>query len=156
MPSDDSALERDVKLLSELVDNTSRLLEWTTERVLENPAAPVNEFKMVLPEILDRLKWVEDEIRSIRSQRDPRWIRLENAGLTGEQISWKAAIRNWIGLRTKGAVLPALKWTNNFLGSLTSVFPPLEIVKEYKEGLELVVEHQSDMPNAPREILGLR
>lgn len=48
-------------------------------------------------------------------------------------------------------VLPVLKWINTFLGSLASAIPGLELVKEYKEGVELVIDHQaSGAPPAGR------
>jgi hypothetical protein len=49
-------------------------------------------------------------------------------------------------------------WMNMMLGSLANVplLSPLEAVKEFKEGVELVIEDQHTVPKCPGSILNLR
>jgi hypothetical protein len=155
MAKSNTSLANDRKLLIELVEATSKLLTWTVQQVLNGQPKPPDNLNASLPEVTKRLKDVVQQLQTIQSPGDPRWVQLADAGLTGPHLAGKVGIRNWIVTHLQRAIRPALKWTNNVLGSLKSVFPPLELVKEYKEGVELVVEHQQSIPNAPLSILGL-
>jgi hypothetical protein len=46
-----------------------------------------------------------------------------------------------------------MKLVNSILGSLASVFPLLEMAKEYKDCVEVVVEHQQEGNRPPIDIL---
>jgi hypothetical protein len=49
-----------------------------------------------------------------------------------------------------------VKLINSWLGSLKAAFPALELVKEYKEGIEVVIEEQHQGTPPPTSILNLR
>ena len=73
----------------------------------------------------------------------------------GAQLEFTLTIFDWLVSGRRG-LRHILEWLNNLLGSLTSVFPPLEVAKEWKEGVELVVRHQRKLPKPPKEILHLK
>lgn len=67
--------------------------------------------------------------------------RLEEAGLTGAQLSAKITgyasarlfLLEWGGIK---ALKRAMRWMNSILGSLSTALPPAEALKELKEFIE--------------------
>jgi hypothetical protein len=107
-------------------------------------------------------KAIEDKLTDldkIQSEANPEWQKLKAHGLTDDQLRWKLALLRTVfasqpvttpakkatksskTFRTVAAEAPllkrVLKWVNRLLESLE-----LDIVKEFKEGVEDVVEHQ--------------
>ena len=69
--------------------------------------------------------------------------KLASRGLVGEQLDLKLAgwhrVQSWkifAWLFPRRWLAALLRWANVILGSLSSVFPPAEIIKEYKECIE--------------------
>jgi hypothetical protein len=72
---------------------------------------------------------------------DFNWEYVENAGLVRDSLQFK---RNMLTETIKeGVVGRLLKIINSILGSLSTVFPFLEGVKEYKEHLEAAIAVQN-------------
>jgi len=91
------------------------------------------------------LKSVE-EIESSRDEiivtlKNADRLKLKNVGLAGNQLEWKysrfiAAWTEWDNSNTLPSCKKLLRWFNTILGSLSSVLPILEPLKEFKEGIE--------------------
>jgi hypothetical protein len=150
------AVEEDIKRLVMLIKVTDRLLHWTVRVALSraDTFAIMFEFGEQLQTMSARLEQAAEEVSEIRSTDDEGWRRLEIVGLTGESLSPKERILRFL-LDRVTILPPVLEWANSFLGSLAVVVPPVEAVKEFKEGLEMVVKHQHGLPAPPASILGL-
>jgi hypothetical protein len=100
-----------------------------------------------LPEIEQSL--IAEDARLARmTPGSPDWQRLEDRGLTGVQLRWKLTLLDKLfDWATDNAALTrrVLRWINNFLESFG-----LDKVKEFKEGIELVVDHQRKPRWLPR------
>ena len=131
----------DVRRLIDLLAYISGLLHWIVEESDLIPEPDLRgRFRDGLPEVRQRIELVRDELGSV-FEGSSRWQQLTAVGLTGPQLTMKVSVLDW--LVSKAAPLkPILSWINSFLGSLSKVFPGLDIVQEYKEQVELVVEHQ--------------
>jgi len=81
-------------------------------------------------------------------------VRLTEAGLTGQHLTEKLKVLEFL-VERRGHVKFLLRWVNSFLGSLLKTLPFMEAVKEYIEGIEMVIERQRNAPSPPRTILGL-
>ncbi|HZD69849.1 MAG TPA: hypothetical protein VFA45_13360 [Actinomycetes bacterium] len=74
---------------------------------------------------------------------------LESAGLSGASLQFKSrgvrgALARWVRDRTPGALRRFLGWNNVILGSLATIIPPMEPIKEFKESVERAVDdHQA-------------
>lgn len=89
-----------------------------------------------------------NELLSIRNENDPRAIRLQEAGLRDAMLAMKTRAMN----RARPARRPEkttkppwllrkfLRWANVLLGSLASVLPGAELLKEYKEAVEIGID----------------
>ena len=90
--------------------------------------------------------WKDVEERLHRAEgllekEDFNWEYIEGAGLVRDSLQFK---RNMLSEAIKqGVVARLLKIVNSILGSLTSVFPFLEAVKEYKEHAEAAIAIQN-------------
>jgi len=90
--------------------------------------------------------WPDVEGRLTRTvnslERDDfNWEYVEGAGLVRDSLQFK---RNMLTEAIKeGVVARLLKIINSILGSLASVFPFLEAVKEYKEHVEAAIAIQN-------------
>jgi len=87
---------------------------------------------------------VEDRLRRAATdlaQDHFDWQYVEGVGLVRDSLQFK---RNMLTEAIKqGVVARLLKIVNSILGSLTSVFPFLEAVKEYKEHMEAAIAIQN-------------
>lgn len=167
------AVDDDVKTLLALVTAVERTLEWLTRAGIRDVRFRSHGLE-VWDTVSRHLTAVHTLIGSIRDERSETWIRLEAVGLTGVALSLKVftvrqivaplrtseapSVANPIGHRTtpKGAMKRLLRWINSFLGSLGKALiklaDPIDFVKEYKESVELVVEHQRSVPPPPTKI----
>ena len=112
-----------------------------------------------LPTIRKTIEHKIKDLDKIRSERALEWQQLKERGLTDDQLRWKLALlqavfasqpatppvkketKSSTAFRTVATAAPlpkrVLKWINRLLESLQ-----LDVVKEFKEGVEDVVEHQ--------------
>jgi len=124
----ESLLER---VTGQLIFNSKRLLNAVTEnlRILMRGAHTA----------------VRSTIESLKIGLNRR-VResLEKAGMFGSQLKAKFALLSFD--INGGAVLRVLKRLNSMLGSFAKVFDRLEIVKEYKEHVEITIESLKDAP----------
>lgn len=162
------AVADDVRTLQRLIKFIREVLEWLT-RVLQGRNTGVN-FIEVWPEVERRLNAAEEQIGRIRNEGDTLWQDLNAVGLTGNVLEMKLSVLERIVAPFRRASLSAapepptggrrpsriLKWVNSFLGSLKQAIPGVEFVKEYKEMVELTVEHRRNIPPAPERIFDLR
>ena len=155
--------QQDLTALTNLLLAIGRFLRWL---VTDSPFVPQDirpEFRDVLPLVGRRLETAGNELGTIEDTDSPLWRRLDDAGLVGVPLRMKLAV--W--RRTTAAVSavprapggfvgralrPLMKLINSILGSLASVFPLLELAKEYKDGVELVIEHQQEGNPPPIDI----
>jgi hypothetical protein len=86
-------------------------------------------------EIVPRFDSVAQELQTIDSEGDRRWIGLRVLGLLGESLRFKVGeFFSWLSI---GKVRNILKSANSILGSLSKVFAGLDPIKEFKDHLEL-------------------
>ena len=130
--------ERDKRILITVVTDIRKQLAFI---VLERRNLFRAEFRQFFPG-----PWREVEGRLIRAEKalatdDFNWEYVEGAGLVRDSLQFK---RNMLDVAIKqGVVGRLLKIMNSILGSLTSVFPFLEAVKEYKEHVEAAIATQN-------------
>jgi hypothetical protein len=81
----------------------------------------------------------ENVLGRLRNIRDSMWSKLERAGLTGGQLrmKWEVLLEDL----TTNAVGRIVKRIDSLLGSLSTVIPGAELMKEYKEHVEISIEH---------------
>ncbi|MBI2871138.1 MAG: hypothetical protein HYY14_05440 [Candidatus Omnitrophica bacterium] len=104
---------------------------------------------LVLADVLGELReaWerasaaVRSVVTSLRAGGLDLEEKLATAGLLGSSLraklrGFKAALARWRAGATTGTLLRVLGWGNVFLGSLASVLPGAEVLKEYKEAVE--------------------
>jgi hypothetical protein len=113
--------------------------------------APVNE----------RIESATAALQAVEDTNAALWRDLNTVGLLGASLSLKLSLGRRMAERafepaqrpltgiTGQALRPLLKWINSLLGSLARALPGIDLVKEYKEGVELVVENQRRRRSPP-------
>lgn len=93
-------------------------------------------------------------LQAVEDTNASLWSDSNTVGLLGPSLTLKLSLGRRVAERafepakrpltgiTGQALRPLLKWINSLLGSLARALPALDLVKEYKEGVELVVENQ--------------
>jgi len=171
MPQFTEREREDLKLLQSLILAIRRFLSWV---VLDSRAIPEDmrtAFNAVLWVAIARLENAVMALGQINDTDSDSWKKLDDAGLIGEALRLKGDLWKLVTTgasaqlspsarssrvptgRVKGfldrVLEPVFKLINSILGSLAGAFPPLELVKEYKDGVELAVEFQDqgERPN---------
>ena len=116
------------------------------ERVLQDkenllPADLHRAFDEAWPEVRSRIRSTQSDLRTIGRLKED----LPDAGLAGRQLHLKLegfgrALEALKGGWSRKLLKRVLKWADVILGSLASVLPGSEFVKEYKEALEAALE----------------
>lgn len=137
--------------LQGLVRAVSGFLTWLT---IESGAVPedlAGEFGTVLTNVAQRLQRVVDQLGAIEDTDESIWQKLDDAGLTGDALRLKLRIWERLAnplttseppIRRRGALRlgRVMDFVNSLLGSLATVFPPVELAREYKDGVEAVLD----------------
>lgn len=129
------------KILIEILRKSESIFKNSIEEELNS--LPLKEnFKKVFPDIYKATESTMKKIENISFQE------LANVGLTGNQLDLKAkgfdkAFAHWEQHCGKKNLLRLLKWLNTILGSLSSIIPICEPIKEYKECLENHISENS-------------
>ena len=159
---------RDLRLLIHLLQAISRILRWlVTESNLVSQDLRREFLEVHRSAVSPRLASAVDTLERLKDSERGEWVRLRDAGLTGAPLRlkvrvWRSVVSAFAAQNASvprkpappgflGRVLqPLLKVMNSILGSFTAAFPLLELVKEYKDGVEVVVEehHRSSPPPA--------
>jgi hypothetical protein len=131
------------------------------ESELIRDAELVRGFRNTLGDVSSALERTEGAVNVAIERGGNELTRLETrlaeVGLAGSHLQLKEKVLDWIVTVTGAHLRHVLKWMNSFLGSLTIVFPQLELVKECKEHLEIVVAHQHRaVPGVPNRIFEAR
>ncbi len=124
-----------------------------------------DQFSGVLEIVLVRLQKASGDLKEIEDDDNEVWKGLDNAGLTGPPLQLKLTLGRSMFNQTqpqtpgpaprgfKAKLLePFFRWTNSFLGSLARAVPGLELVKEYKDGVEMALDHQAEGNPPPPSI----
>jgi hypothetical protein len=147
--SGNNDLAADIESLREFLIRLRVALDETIngDEPLTSPAM-TQHFQDAWPEIVQRFKQVD----TVLGGTQPPVEGLEGAGLLGRQLKVKiegarrAFSRVWRsgidGLRRHTGSF--LRWGDIILGSLTSVIPAAEAIKEFKEAVEADVNDQAD------------
>jgi hypothetical protein len=167
MPTLTEQQRGDLSALADLVAAISRLLAWLTEsRMIPSPLK--EQSFVVLRIAQSHMHDAITRIGEVANTEDTTWRRLNEAGLVGEPLQLKVAIWQTVAAvaparsvprvgKVKAKILkPILKLANSVLGSLLKAFPLLDIAKEYKDGVEAVIDLQRTTEDPPRSILKLR
>jgi hypothetical protein len=155
-------IAEDRQRLLDLLDVTARVIRWTvTESGLIHDRELLERFTATLGQVDDRVRDVQEIVSEELSgdpEESPLYEELEHVGLTAAQLSLKERVLQWIVTAAGGELRQVLAWINTFLGSLAQVIPAVDLVKEYKEHLEIVIDiqHRRPAPTVPPTILGLR
>jgi len=157
---------RDVETLQHLLRIVNAFLSWL---VADSPFVPQDirgAFLEVLPTVQGRVSAAAADLATVNDTEHRIWRELDDAGMVGPPLRLKVAIwRRAAGAVTAPqpamgfvgrALRPLVKLLNSWLGSLKAAFPPLELVKEYKEGVEVVIDEQHRGNPPPPNILDLR
>jgi hypothetical protein len=159
---------RDLQSVTNVLKSIDAFYSWLIRQSSFVPADLRTRFVDVLPVVHDRLMGAIRQLDQIDGTNHPLWKSLDDAGLVGSPLHLKLAIGQKVAREASkrpargktgimGKVLqPIFGWINTFLGSLAIVIPPLELAKEYKEGVELVIDHQQEGKPIPGRILNLR
>jgi hypothetical protein len=137
--------------------------EWSRERVrilqfLEDLREQLNSIELeedqpwlasdLDPEFLRELREAREDLQTAFDEAvgaildgNPDRSLFRRAGLRGRQLAlklrgWGTALRNFTAQRGRETLRELLSWANILLGSLATVLPPVEAIKEYKEVLE--------------------
>jgi hypothetical protein len=126
-----------------------RLLHWAVfERrgTREEPLITLRLFERTWADVQRRIGEASNALDGIKTPGSPEWRRLVDAGLTDDHLDMKIGVLTWLTSGRTASVKRLLDWANTFLGSLAPILPVLEAVKEWKDGVELVVT----TPRSPR------
>jgi hypothetical protein len=163
-----------VSTLIDLLKSVDAVLTWIVRESGLQSETLQPLFEAVLEDIQARIAEAIRRLESITHEDDRLYRDLQYYGLTGASLEMKAALGRELGDSVVASateavepssapkilgisLAPFLKWVNLLLGSLSKALPVLEAVKEYKEGVELTVEHQRSAPAPDRSIFpGLR
>lgn len=151
----------DRERLVQLIDVIGNLLIWllTDTQYIELERDLFRD--VAFRDARDRLYQVSRWIRDIQDSSDPSWRKLNDAGLLGDSLRIKRAVGKAVAdrgrhERTFGGILaPLLRWMNSILGSLASVFPQIELVKELKDMAELAIPDDRPGPPPPEGIIDI-
>src|SRR5262245_14165874 len=139
---------QDVEKLTRLIDAIRRFLLWLVFESGVLPDALRPQFREVFPIVEKRLFRAAGQLKNADDTESDTWRRLDDAGLRGAPLDLKLAIWNHAVAQTREPrhhgvlgrwLKPVLTIANSILGSLSSVFPFLDLVTEYKEGAEAVI-----------------
>ena len=145
---------RELTTLQNVLNSIEAFFKWLIYESSFIPEDLRRQFAEVFPRVSERLGNEIGDLGRVEDTDEPLWKRLDAAGLLGAALRLKLAIGQRVveqaSISTKPAstgivgklLQPVLKWINTFLGSLATAIPALELVKEYKDGVELVVENQ--------------
>jgi len=152
--------QADLELLRGLLRAIGAFLQWLIGESDFVPADVRGHFREVYPTVERRLGSVADELGRIDDTENRYWIQLDEVGLVGPALRLKATIWRRAAAAVSSPPLPAtgiigralrpiLKLVNSILGSLSAVFPAIGLVKEYKDGAEVVIEgqHRGNSPS---------
>jgi hypothetical protein len=99
------------------------------------------EFRDYFPGPWEEVDGLLSRATNALERDDFNWEYVEGAGLVRDSLKFK---RNMLTAAIKqGVVARTLKIINSILGSLATVFPFLEAVKEYKEHVEAAIAVQN-------------
>ena len=119
---------------------------YVLKKIIDNKKLTA-DMRKAWDEARERLKSTRRKIRRILINQDFKdyYARLEDVGLTGSQLKFKLALFNYFkkafySQKTLNFLSRLLGLINSILGSLTAVFPPIEVVKEFKESIEQIVK----------------
>ncbi len=144
LPSDTDEIRDVMQRLKLVLDETINAAESLTTSEL------TVELRHGWPEIVRAFNNVDQELAS-----GLYVTKLEEAGLTG--TSWKVKLKGFRRAfsnmlragkdKLRESTRSVLRWGNIILGSLASVLPPAEIIKEFKECVEADLEEQHEIPS---------
>jgi hypothetical protein len=152
--------------LRALIGAIDRFLGWLTTDSGAVPRDLSSVFLSAYGIVRGRLGDAIGALDGIKDTEDPLWRRLDDAGLNGESLRLKLTIWQRLG----GAAAPpgraprsrsgkllgrVMGYVNSLLGSLATVFTGLELAKEYKDGVEAVIDEQQ-LNDPPSGLLNLR
>ena len=156
---------RDIEMLQELMDFLRAFFSWLIYESKVINQEFNDQFAQVFEIVQVRLKDAYYDLDDVKTDQDPVWKGLEKAGLTSAPLQLKLSLGRWAYAQArpqtaapsprgfKGKMLePILSWMNSFLGSFASAVPGIEFVKEYKDGTELVLNHQAEGNEPPPSI----
>jgi hypothetical protein len=119
----------DVKSLENFLDMVREELRVIVEeRLNEMPQELREDTEKAWKEVRGLIDIAQKKLYGIRSER------LKEAGLTGSSLRLK--LKGFMLARADGVRRRILRWMNIILGSLCTVLPILEPVKEFKEAVE--------------------
>lgn len=151
---------KDVRLLLLQIERVRVLLTWLVFESSDFDALR-NDFERAYRDVGQRLDRLEAELGRLQEapvsalherEQVPDFRQLEEAGLAGEQLRLKDKLFDWLVEGGARRVKWLLGWANSLLGSLVSVYGWLEPVREFKEGVELVVVKQRWPKEPPTSI----
>jgi hypothetical protein len=87
------------------------------------------------PIVADRIERARDGVK------DLNWVYVEGVGMIGQELAFKYDLLKDEVQDGKGRLKEFLKRADSILGSLGTVLPVLEPVKEYKEHVECSIEN---------------
>jgi hypothetical protein len=171
MPQDDSDIKADIAALKNALQVIGKILEWTIRKTDLVPLSVRTQAADGLFDVIQRITIAQDNLDQVKNVEDPKWVALEQVGLTGDYLKFKLAVGRELATpitagpqdteaaKASGGLFKRFfGWMNMLLGSLAKVpfLSALEAVKEFKEGVELVIEDQHTAPKCPGSILNLR
>lgn len=130
--------EDDKRILITIVDDITIQLKII---VFERQGLFRTEFRRYFPGPWSDVEKRLGRAKAALERDDFNWEYVEGAGLVRDSLQFK---RNMLSEAIKqGVVARLLKIINSLLGSLTTIFPFLDAVKEYKEHVEAAVAVQN-------------
>ncbi len=140
----DDFIDQTETLLQELVDNRDSLMRrhlrdslhraWTALRTRD----AFNQLRIGLRQTLP------NQLTVAGLDGAELDLKLEGFNEAMDAFRLQMQATGWIGRRLRKLLLRLLKWINTILGSLSSVIPSGEAIKELKEVLENGVEEAAD------------
>lgn len=125
--------ENDVELLIRMLDAIAAFLNWLLEH---EDMFTYKEDLGILREAFgvgvgEPVRTVQSQLRELTAEQR---VRLNNAGLTGRNLEAKSTLLGFDFKR--GRVKRLIQRINSILGSLSSVFPVADMIKEFKDQTE--------------------
>jgi len=121
----------------------------------------VTEMRLGLPTIKGHIDEAIKKLDNLESESEEEWKRLKERGLTDEQLQWKLSLLRATFAKQEKIRAHSVKkrsWVSRVMASFTGTIPlaktilgwinmilesyGLDIVKEFKDGVELVIDTQ--------------
>lgn len=149
--------KEDIQILIQFLSHTQEILESivkTPQDYILNEFAKDQEMRSFLSDAWEEISpKIIEVIEKLNSAKQNTFRKLSEVGLSGYQLrfKWESFLRHqkkFAKGRTNRMLIRLLGCINTILRSLSNVFPPIDVVTEFKETIEHMLKVDRRKPRA--------